>query len=65
MCLCSTRHADKYCQNTIGDCVCLNAGTSILVQSPTRICLCEPGYVVEFCEKRKVEKALLFQVRWE
>jgi len=31
---------------------CQNNGTCILVQSPAGICLCEPGYVGEFCEKR-------------
>lgn len=31
---------------------CQNNGTCILVQAPAGICLCEPGYVGEFCEKR-------------
>ena len=31
---------------------CQNNGTCILVQPPSGICLCEPGYVGEFCEKR-------------
>jgi hypothetical protein len=30
---------------------CKNNGTCILIESPAGICLCEPGYVGEFCGK--------------